>query len=427
MKENLLANIFISVIAGICTGLVSGAACVFFCYVTTQADLARQGQPWLLWLLPLAGLIVVFLYDELFQAKPMGTGSIFLLVRSNRAMPAALAPLIFISTCLAYLTGGSVGRAGPALQIGAGTASILSGLLPEKACITISEHMNSAIYARLLMSCGLACGFTAILNAPLAGALFGVEVLALSMRRWVLLIPTLIASLITWGIAHLFHVPYTDLHGAIAQGIGSFDGGVFWRVCIIALLTTLTARLYCKSRDLISDGFLALTKNKYLRVIIGTGLVILITKLLGTTIYNGIGFGTVADMLGSGHDALDGNLSALGFFWKLLLTLLTLCCGIRGGEIAPNIFIGAAFGYVCGALIGLDPCLGAACGIVGNLSSVTNCTLSLFVFGLEALAFGPATVIYFAATVLITHFLSGRCCLYPQQPTKGILFKPDLP
>ena len=426
MKDNLPTNILITVIAGICVGLVSGAACVFFCYVTTVADLTRQAQPWLLWFLPLAGLVVVFLYDELFERESLSTGSIFLFVHENQSLNVALAPLIFISTSLAYLTGGSVGRAGSALQIGAGTATILSSFLPEKTAVIIYENMATEFYARLLMSCGMACGFTAILDAPLAGALFGIEVLALSYRNWILLIPTLISSLITWAIAHAFHIPYTDLHGAFASGMDAFDGGVFWRVCIIALLTTLTARLYCKSRDLISDGFLFVARNKYLRVIIGTGLVILITKLLGTMIYNGIGFSSVAEMTTIGTAALVGRLTALGFFWKLLLTLLTLCCGIRGGEIAPNIFIGAAFGCVAGEMLGLDPCLGAACGIVGNLSSVTNCTLSLFVFGLEALSFGPASAIYFGAVVLITHVLSGHCCLYTQQPTSEMPFKPDI-
>ena len=442
VKMQNVSTIFKYVITGFAAGIIVGGLCVFFCWLTATADITRQANSWLIFLLPLTGLLVVFLYDNRYvkfarerdamdglegnmdgprletrESMFLGMNMVFLSKKDGRPVSLWLAPLIFISTTLTYLTGGSIGRVGSALQFGCG----------------ISTQFNRLADNTVLIACGLSAGFTAMLGTPVAGAVFGFELLVLTSAEWVYIIPTLITAFTTNGIAQLLHVRYTNLEwgedGAAAvsglkgfmgdnipHAFGSLDIMSLLKVCLIALLTTLLARLFIYGRRWSTAGFTYLFKNKFVRVIVGTCLVIVITVLLGTQDYNGIGLATAAK-------ALNGEVVTTAFLWKLILTLLTLGCGIRGGEIAPVIFIGSTFGCMFAGLIGLDPCVGAAVGLVGTLSSATNCTLALFIFGLEAISFSPAGVIYFAITVIITHILSGRDCLYSMQEYDRIRFK----
>lgn len=403
----ILRSALYALVLSILTGILSGGVCVFFYVCTQLCESARISHEWFLYLLPAAGLCVVLLYDKAFCEKDLSAGALFRHVQDGNPVSAWLAPLIAMSTCLAYLTGGSVGRVGSALQIGGGVAN---GVIEEKL-----PALSFPRAPLVLTVCGLSCGFTAILNTPLAGAFFGVELLVLSRRDWILLIPSAVSSFITWGIAALFHVSYVDF----TVGQSHFEGldpTVCLKLALVVLSVTVLARLYCYSRRLIAWGMARIIKDPFLRVIAGTVLIILLTKLSGSMDQNGIGFTYVAG-------ALNGNSSSSAFFWKLLLTVLTLGCGIRGGEVAPNIFIGATFGCAAAALIGVDPCLCAAVCLVGQLSSVTNCTIAIFIYGCEALCAGLPAVICFASVSVIAHALSGDIGLFREQPSQNIPFK----
>lgn len=423
-----------ALLLSILTGICSGAACVLF-YVCTQfCDNTRIDNNWLLYLLPAAGLLIVFLYDHVLGDKDLSTGALYRHIQEGKQVSPWIAPLITLSTCLAYLTGGSVGRAGSALQIG---GSISCGII-EKAAARFDPGSGRQPHdlsgsdanepaesespapprtavsdtAVLLTACGMACGFTAILNTPLAGAVFGVEVLVLNCRNWILIIPTMISSWLTWGIAYLFRISYTDFTVDAAHFTG-LDPAAYVKLVLLAFAATLTARLFCYSRRSFTWAFNRFIKNPFIRVLAGTVMVVMITKLIGTMDCNGVGFTYVAG-------ALNGNSSSFAFLWKLLLTVLTLSCGIRGGEIAPNIFIGAAFGCAAAPLIGLDPCLGAAVCLVGQLSSVTNCTLAVFLYGCEAMCAGLPAIACFALVSVIAHVFSGDIGLYREQPAEKI-------
>ena len=109
-----------------------------------------------------------------------------------------------------------------------------------------------------------------------------------------------------------------------------------------------------------------------------------------------------------------------------MLTSFTLGCGIRGGEIAPTIFIGATGCFAAGYLIGLDPALAAALGIVGALASVTNCPIAIFLYGLEAISLSPEMALYFFITACMAHFLSGTGGIYSEQRAEKQILKPRL-
>lgn len=427
-KEPVIVKAFAGwILTGVCCGIVCGGACVFFSWLTMVCDEIFHAHDKLIFLLPAAGILIVYLYDDFRKEDELSMNALFLHMRGEGTVSAWLSPMIALSTCLAYLTGGSVGRVGSALQIGGGLAVLLGR--------RFSLLKRFAPPAELLLSCGIAAGFTGILNAPFAGALFGVEVLVLQYRKWVYVVPTLMTSFITWGIARVAGLPYIDFHGHFTGGeteAGSLSAaqaslhlqatgmsaGVLMRVAVIALVAVLIGRLYCFVRKITTAGFDAVG-SKYLRVICGSVLVIALTQILGHTNCNGIGFAYV-------DQVLDGHSAMLAFLWKLMLTAFTLGCGIRGGEIAPTIFIGATGCFSAGCLIGLDPALAAAVGIVGALASVTNCPLAIWIYGLEAICLSGEMALYFAAAACAAHFLSGPGGLYSQQHAEKQLLKPAL-
>ena len=281
---------------GVCCGIVCGGAAVFFSWLTTLCDNVFHTHEKLIFLLPLAGIAVVILYDEFRKEDDLTMNALYRHMQEGKPLSFWLAPMIAISTCLAYLTGGSVGRVGSALQIG----GCLAVLIGKKFALL----RRFAPAPELLLACGIAAGFCGILNAPIAGAVFGVEVLVLSYQKWVYIVPTLIASFITWGIAQAVGIYYVDFHDLTTATISTT---VLLKALVVAFAAMLIGRLYCFVRKITVQGFEALN-NKYLRVITGTVLVIALTQILGHTNCNGIGFSYV-------DAALDGHSATLAFLW----------------------------------------------------------------------------------------------------------------
>lgn len=416
------------ILCGLICGAVCGIVCVLFTWVTSLCDKTFHANTWLIFFLPLAGIIVVLLYDKFRQGEDLCTDALFRYLHADSEKVSIwLAPLIFISTSLAYLFGGSVGRAGSALQIG--------GTLGIYASSRISVFSQAGM-RHVPLACGMASGFCAILNAPIAATVFGVEVLVLSGSELLAIIPAAISSFMTWGIARLVHTSYTDFHFNLTGGLtdaGSTSDAaamsalsktglspeVLVKVVIVAFAATLVGRLFCYGRTITTKGFNLIT-NKYVRVLAGSGLVIALTLIVGVSSYNGIGFDYV-------DAAMSGRSAMFAFAWKLVLTLITLGCGIRGGEIAPTIFIGTTSCFALGCIIGLDPTLAAAMGFAGALASVTNCPVSIGIMGLESICFSGEAFIYFAITVAIAHFFSGTYGLYHEQTSHHQLMKIRIP
>ncbi len=403
-------EIIMLLLTGLICGAVCGAACVFFAWLSGLCDGVFHRHERSLFLLPFTGIIVVLLYDVWRKEDDLTMNALFRHMRSDRRLSIWIAPLVAASTCLAYLTGGSVGRVGSALQIGGGLAVFLG----EK----LSFLRKLSPPPALLLACGIAAGFSGVLHSPVAGAVFGVEVLILRGRELIYIIPTLITAFATWGISVAFHVKYVDFHQDFASVIlqDGADALTFVKILIAAFGAVFAGRLYCLFRRLTSKGF-QLIGNRYLAVIAGSVMVIALTQILGHTNCNGIGF-TYVGM------TLDGNSAMLAFLWKLMLTSFTLGCGIRGGEIAPVIFIGATGCFSLGTLIGLDPSLAAAIGIVGALSSVTNCTAAIWIYGLEAICCNGEMALCFAIAVCTAHVFSGTGGLYSEQHAEMQILKP---
>ena len=238
------------ILTGVSCGVVCGGAAVFFSWLTTLCDNVFHTHEKLIFLLPLAGIAVVYLYDDFRREDDLTMNALYRHMQEGKPLSFWLAPMIATSTCLAYLTGGSVGRVGSALQIG----GCLAVLIGKK--FTLLRRFAPA--PELLLACGIAAGFCGILNAPIAGAVFGVEVLVLSHQKWVYIIPTLIASFITWGIAHAVGIYYVDFHDLITVSISAT---VLLKALVVAFAAMLIGRIYCFVRKITVKGFEALNNN----------------------------------------------------------------------------------------------------------------------------------------------------------------------
>ena len=408
------------VVSGVVLGIVCGGICLLFCFATSVCDAIGQGFRNLIFVLPAAGLLVVYLYDKKFKGLNLDTNSIYRYLHDGEPISKWQAPLIFLSTCLAYLFSGSVGRAGSAMQIGSCVA-YLTGNKLEEAGSKIRIFLD--LRPDMLMACGMAAAFTSIFKSPVAGAVFGVEMLVLSRKKLDLIIPAGITSFVTYIMGNITAINYTDIHTLFGvEDPTNYDPvtiefNTLWKVIVIVLCTVILARAFCVLRRLTSRWFNRYLPNPFVRVLVGTGLVIAITLLIGHRECNGLGFET------AGIAIIYGHTKPLDFLFKLVLTLLTLGCGIRGGEISPNIFIGATFGCAAAPYLHMNPCLAASVGMIGTLSSVTNSTIAIFIMGLELISFTPVAAFYLAVTCLITHMVSGSMCLYSGQETTSIPFK----
>ena len=379
-------------ILAVVTGCIVGAASSLFSYVLKTVTNVREEHLWIFYLLPVSGLIIVFLYQK-FGKDDGGPNQVFLTIRSKDDVPLKSAPLIFISTALTHLTGGSAGREGAVIQLGGSIGNQLGRMLP------LDEEDR-----HVMVMCGMSAAFAALFGTPMAAAVFAMEVVSVGVMYYTALVPCIIAALIASGFAasmginpeafHVTNIPALTIESGIKMGI-------------VALCCAGLSILFCMALNGISAFYAKYLKNVYVRVVVASVVIIVITKILGTTDYMGAGTGLIAQAIE------HGNVRTLDFFWKLVLTVLTMRAGFRGGEIVPSFCIGATFGCVLGHILGLSPSICAASGMVALFCGVTNCPLTSILIAFEL--FGFEGVSYYLIAVSISYAASGYYGLYKDQ------------
>lgn len=373
-------------------GLVVGAVGSLFGRTLSLVTELRTATPWLVWLLPVAGLIIVFCYEH---AKLPGCGStnaVFVAVREKRTLPFLTAPLIFLATALTHLFGGSAGREGAALQLGGSLSGSMGKLF------RLDDHE-----CRIMTMCGMSAAFSALFGTPLAATVFAMEAVEVGMMYHAALVPCLIASLLGVWIAGLFGLSPTafPLHETVAVTPTSMG-----QVALLGVLLALLSILFCVLMHNTPKLYAKYLKNPYLRVLVGGLLVAVLTFLCGTNDYNGAGEHVI-------HAAMEGSALPWAFLLKMLFTALTLGSGYKGGEIVPIFFTGATFGCVVAPLLGLPAPLGAALGMVALFCGATNSPLASILLAVEL--FGGVSIPLFALACAVTYMLSGYFSLYSEQ------------
>ena len=384
----LLRWLLVSGLTGVACGLVGAA----FYYVVSFVTAARQAHGWLLFCLPLAGLFIVWSYRVLGMENDSGTNQIIASVRSGEKPPLRLALLIFVSTALTHLTGGSAGREGAALQIGGSVAASIGRLLRLG-----ERNMN------LIVMCGMSAVFTALFGTPLSATVFSLEVVSVGIVHYSALFPCLLASLVTTGVTRLLGV---HPEGYVLMGGPALDWQFMLRTGLLAVACALLSMAFCVLMHKTNHFYKKYLPNQYLRVLAGAAILIVLTLLVGSRDYNGAG----GDII---EAALAGHAVPYAFLLKMLFTAVTLGAGFRGGEIVPTFFVGATFGCAAAPLLGLDPAFGGAIGMIALFCGVTNCPLASIFLSIEL--FGSSHVLFFALACALSYLLSGKFSLYSAQ------------
>lgn len=373
------------------TGVLCGAVGTVFHLGVHRVTELRAEQPWLLFTLPVLGLLIVWLY-RLLGTEGQSTNDILDEIHSGYGVSIALLPAIFFATLLTHLGGGSVGREGAALQMG-GAIGYRSGKL-----LRLDDSDM-----RTMTTVGMAAFFSALFGTPLAAAVFALEITTVGRMYFAQLFPCLTAALTAAGVSAAFGVEPTAFSVA-APPLGVW---MLLRVGVLAVLGALLSVVFCEVIHAVEHAASAKLPNPWLRIAVGGTVIAALTLLLGTTDYNGAGMDVIA------RAVEQGQAVGAAFALKLAFTAISLAAGYKGGEVVPSFFVGATFGCVVAPFLGIPASFGAAVGLIAVFCGAVNCPVASTFLALEL--FGEAGIAYFAVTCAVSFVLSGYSGIYSSQ------------
>ena len=377
---------------GLLMGAIGGLLGAGFHHALHFVTHVRSENNWLIFLLPVGGILTILLYRVLKIQGNRGTNEIIDATLDGHPVSPAVAPSIFLATAMTHLLGGSAGREGAALQLGGSTASLLAKMF------RLTDHER-----RVMVMAGMSAVFAGLFGTPMTATLFCMEFESVGTFFTPALLPCYLAAFTAGRVSGLLGVHAETYLLATAHAI-TLDN--CWKFLVLAVLVSCLGIIMCalfhKAEHLAAHHL----PNPYVRIVVGGFLVMLLTLLVGDHRFNGAGM----DMA---LNAVAGDADWYSFLLKMLFTAVTLSAGFKGGEIVPTFCIGATFGCVLGGLLGLDPGIAAALGLVGLFCCATNSPLASIVLSIEM--FGNANLYLFALVCVICFVLSGNSGLYASQ------------
>lgn len=379
--------VLISLVLGSICGMVGALFHHAIDYVTEIREIHNV----FIYLMPLGGLLIVFLYHRVGLHNEPGTNTIIQSVRQQEKVPRILAPAIFLATVITHLVGGSSGREGAALQIGGSIGTTLGRFMKVD-----KKDMS------ILVMCGMSAVFSALFGTPLTATIFSMEVISVGVLYYSALLPCLCSSLVAFFVAQIFgcaSVKY-QISEVMIINLHTFIYLLGLSLCI-AIVSIMFVLLMHYSHKMFHKYF----SNPYVRVIVGSVIIMLLVLLCGK------------DYLGAGMNMVDKamyeQVQSYDFILKAVFTAITIGCGFKGGEIVPSFFIGATLGYTIGNFIGIDPHVCASLGMVGMFCCVINSPITSLILGIEI--FGSQNILAFAIVIAFCYVLSGYFSLYHAQ------------
>ena len=373
-------------------GIIVGSIGTLFHFAIGYATKLRLNNPYTIYFLPINGIIIVFLYHISKQGERLNTNLVLESIRSNEKLPLRMAPLIFIATVLTHLSGGSSGREGAALQLGGSLSSFIGRLF----------HLNDDDL-RLMTMCGMSAAFAALFRTPIGATIFAMEVISVGIMYYVALVPCILSALIGYGISGYFGIAATHY---ILTLPSNFDLLLTAKVLLLGILCAILSICFCKTLHQTNHLYKRLIHNDYIRILVGSALLLLLIHIFKTRDYLGAGTNII-------DNAIHGEAIPYAFILKIIFTALTLGAGFKGGEIVPSFFVGATFGAFIGPIIGLPASFAASLSLIAVFCGVTNCPITSFILAVEI--FSGQSCIYFMLIIATSYMLSGYTGLYSKQ------------
>ncbi|MEO6599862.1 MAG: chloride channel protein [Polyangiaceae bacterium] len=379
---------------GALVGALCGGASALFLFLLAWATDFRGGHEQIVYLLPLAGALIGWIYERLGQSIAGGNDLIIDTIHDDGPrLPLRMAPLVLVGTVLTHLFGGSAGREGTALQMGASLADA-----------ALQRLKLTGPLRRQVLAAGVAGGFGSVFGTPIAGALFGLEFVVLGRLEYDALLPALTASLIgdlttrALGIRHSVYPTPSPL---------ALSPLVLFKWLVFAIAISLATRAFIELTH-----FLKKTGKKRLprlpvRMFVGGAVIVLLWRLVGSSDYLGLGIPTIL------RSFTDPTLPSYAFALKIVFTAVTLGAGFLGGEVTPLFFVGAALGNVLARLLGLPLALGAGVGLAAVFAAASNAPLALSVMAVELL--GASLFPHAVIVCVLSYLMTGQRSIYVAQ------------
>ena len=375
-------------------GIVIGAVTSLFAFSIAHVTEFRLEHTWMLFGLPFAGLLIVFLYRVTGRGDDKGTNTVIIAVREKKDIPLVNGPLIFVATVLTHAFGGSTGREGAALQLGGSIGDFAA----KKLKLDSSDR-------RIMVMCSMSAAFSALFGTPLAADILPMEFVNIGMVNYAALVPCVLASLTAHAVSvrlniHTLAIPYE------VERVPDLYSVAFTKAILLGIACALVGILFVLCLHYSGSFFKSKIANPYLRVFCGGCLVAALVFILRTQDYIGLGENVMAA-------AFEGKVVWYAFLLKILFTCLTLETGFKGGEIVPSFFIGATMGCFLSGILGLPANLGAACGMCGVFCAITNSPFTSMIIAMEL--FGQRGMGFFFIVIALSYMLSDYYSVFSAQ------------
>ena len=374
------------------SGLLSGTAGTLFLYLLDWATKTRESHTEIIWILPVAGLLIGLVYHHF--GKDVSAGNALILEEIHdpkKITPLYMTPFILVGTILTHLFGGSAGREGTAVQMGASLSDQLSHIFkiePEER--------------KILLMAGTGAGFGAAIGAPVAGMLFGMEVIWLKKIRLIAWFQCLIASFIGYYTTIFLRAPHSHYP---AIPIPSISLKLLFFIALSGIVFGLAAKFFCVLTHWVEKIFSYLTYPP-LRPFFAGLILIGAYQLIGTYQYAGLGISTIQQALHIPAHYTDPAL-------KTLFTALTVGSGFKGGEFIPLVFIGTTLGSALSLILPVSCGLLAVAGFAAVFSAAANTPIACTFMAMEL--FGYEVAPYALLACVVSYYVSGRHSIYKGQ------------
>jgi len=398
--------------------LVIGSMVAFFLWLLNSAIFFRFSHPYLIYLLPLAGVAIHFIYQAFGKSSEKGNNLILEEIHQpGDGVPARMGPLVLFSTVITHLFGGSAGREGTAVQIGGSIAQVFAQWfkLDQKD-------------VKILLMAGLAAGFGAVFGTPITGAIFAIEVITIGKLDSKAIIPCLLASFVgdltvkILGISHtLYHIDLLTGSDFLSSLLAQFDLLLILKIILAAIAFGLASFLFSELVHLIKNIFGTIFKTQWLIPFSGGIIIILLLILFGKPDY--LSLGVNAEYPGAitiSSAFTKGGAETLSWLWKTIFTTITIGTGFKGGEVTPLFYIGATLGNTVADFLNAPVSLFAALGFIAVFAGTTNTPFACTIMGAEL--FGGTYILFFAIACFVAYFCSGNSGIYGAQKINGSKF-----